>query len=405
MIRRHRICPSVRSAFFFTVGLCLAARLLSGCIRNAPENTAPEKPESLSHTTCDTEAPAQNIRSSYDPFWNEIPLDCQTLELSEIAWENSDELDWRLRSLGALETVQIADGLLDLPAQKRLLETFPQIRFLWNVSLGSQISLSSSQTEADISNQPITDFTQFCEALAALPSLKQLCMCDCGLSNLQMEELCKSYPEIKFIWKIYMKHWSLRTDAVAFSTMVGFHETEKLTSEDIEVLKYCTDLVALDLGHHAFTDISVIGQLTDLKILILADNSARFDPSPLQNLTNLVYLELFCNYESLNDVSALEPMKKLVDLNLCFDYILDVRPLLHFPQLQRLWISDTYKLTPYQKQQLRDAYPDTEICFDCDRGSTGSGWRTHPRYFAMLTMFRQNIIVESFFDGIEGIDS
>ena len=66
----------------------------------------------------------------------------------------------------------------------------------------------------------------------------------------------------------------------------------RLTSADIEVLKYCTDLQALDLGHQAITDISVIGDyLTQLRILILVDNKVN-DLTPLSKLKHLHYLEL-----------------------------------------------------------------------------------------------------------------
>ena len=64
-----------------------------------------------------------------------------------------------------------------------------------------------------------------------------------------------------------------------------------MTSKDIQVLKYCTDLQALDLGHQRITDLSVIGNyLKDLRILILADNKVS-DVSPLANLKHLHYLQ------------------------------------------------------------------------------------------------------------------
>ena len=69
------------------------------------------------------------------------------------------------------------------------------------------------------------------------------------------------------------------------------------------MLKYCTDLRALDIGHQAITDLSVIGEhLTELRVLIIADNKVT-DLTPLSNLRHLHYLEFF-----VNRVSDLSPL-------------------------------------------------------------------------------------------------
>ena len=72
-----------------------------------------------------------------------------------------------------------------------------------------------------------------------------------------METLQSNYPEKKFVWMIRIKNWEIRTDIKAFSTG-NIEEFDggyflgggrNLHDEDTAALKYCTDLIALDLGH------------------------------------------------------------------------------------------------------------------------------------------------------------
>nr|MCR5215693.1 hypothetical protein [Lachnospiraceae bacterium] len=81
---------------------------------------------------------------------------------------------------------------------------------------GKSVSIHSHDYVANISGIPITDFKAFKKDLKQLPNLLYLDMCDCGLSNEQMEELQTEFPNIKFAWRVHMGTWSLRTDALAF---------------------------------------------------------------------------------------------------------------------------------------------------------------------------------------------
>jgi Leucine-rich repeat (LRR) protein len=157
-----------------------------------------------------------------------------------------------------------------------------------------------------------------------------------------------------------------------------------MTSENLEVLKYCPDLLALDLGHQALTDISPIAEyLPDLRLLIIADNRV-YDLSPLEKLKHLHYLEIFVN--RVSDISPLAKLHELVDVNISYNAISDVTPLLNSPMMQRVWMESTY--VGYNGQNvLKEKYPDAKIVL-IGSGSVDQGWRWgNPRYEQMMDMW------------------
>ena len=293
-----------------------------------------------------------------------------------------------LESINLHGTGMQREQLLDLKT------AYPEFILKADVEFAGEM-FSTEAEELDLNSKIISDYDQFRETIVLFDSLAKVEMCDCGLSNEQMAALRDAYPNTKFVWRIYLGQlWALRTDAVAFSVLITHLNYTRMTSEDIEVLKYCTDLQALDLGHQAISDLSVIGEyLTQLRILILADNKIS-DLSPLANLPHLHYLEVFVN--QIRDITPLAQCRELVDLNLCTNYYLtDITPLLDLPLLERIWLV-AVGVSRADINRLQEAHPNATISI-FGEGSTENGWRTHPRYYAMIDMFYQkNYISEEF---------
>ena len=273
---------------------------------------------------------------------------------------------------------------------------YPDIMLKAEVELAGEI-LSTEAEELDFNNKLISDYDQFYETLALFDHLSRVEMCDCGLSNELLGALRDAYPNTKFVWRIYLGRKSLRTDAVAFSTLVGI--SDYLTSEDIEVLKYCTDLQSLDLGHQALTDLSVIGEyLTELRILIVADNRIT-DLSPLAKLPHLHYLEFFVN--QVTDLTPLAQCRELVDLNISCNPVSDITPILDLPLLERLWMV-AVRVSGEDVALLRETYPEATVSI-WGNGSTDQGWRTHDRYFAMMDMYYKGDYMSEEFSKYDGL--
>lgn len=329
------------------------------------------------------------ITGTLDVFGVTVDDTEETLDLTDAAVDHT--LPDMLKMLPALKTVILYGSGLNIEIQYALCKQFPDIEFRWTVDVAGQ-TYDGDAEELDLSGTDVT-FDTLLKVLTIMKHLKHLDASDCAATNGELALLKDLFPNVKLVWKIYMGKWSLKTDVTAFSVLIMRFDYTRMTSEDIEVLKYCTDLQALDIGHQAITDVSVIGDyLPNLRVLILADNSIS-DITPLAKLKHLHYVELFMN--PVQDISPLGECKELVDINVSWTKTNSAAGILELPLLERLWIQHTY--TPGKDiQTLRDTYPNATV-MTAGEGSTDQGWRTHARYYAMKDMYnKQNYISEQF---------
>ncbi len=232
--------------------------------------------------------------------------------------------------------------------------------------------------------------------LDQFPNLTRVDMFGTKVNKEDIELLVSRYPNIKFGWTIHIfgkkKGHDVRTDQTAFSTLHG--DCYSHSSEQLEVLKYCTELRALDLGHNLVRDLSFLSGLTKLRVLILACNDVS-DLTPLSNMTEMEYLELFSN--RITDITPLLNMPRLVDLNLIYNKLPNIEVLKQMPQLRRLWVAHCVKgLQGKKLQELQSALPNTQIIAVGD--PTQNGWRKHPHYDTIYRMFNETKTYEPFED-------
>ena len=248
---------------------------------------------------------------------------------------------------------------------------------------------SSFDEELDLSGIEITDGAAELEALIPeLTHLKLVIMSDCGIPDEEMDALNKKYEDIRFIWTIHFGAvYHLRTDDTSFiaSLFEGKeYNYSKLYDKDVECLKYCTDMVALDIGHMGYTNVEFCAYMPHLRYLIIADTPVE-DITPLAGLEELWYLEAFCC--NFTDVSPLLSCKNLRHLNLCYCNILDAEEdLAQMDWLERLWYVGPY-MTPSAFAALRDNLPNTYKTIGMSGDSTGGGWRQHDAYLEMRDAF------------------
>lgn len=335
-----------------------------------------------------------------DFYGRNIRSDAKSLEFREMQVDS--ELGDKLALLTSLKTADLHGVELSIEEKRALAARFPDVSFGWEIDIAGKIYDSFTEDIDFSSNRKITvDLMREC--LPLMRGVKRIDLSDCGNSDEDLGALREEFPNVKIVWRITMGQWSLKTDAVAFSVLIYNYDHTRLRTKDIEVLKYCTDLQALDLGHQSISDISVIGDyLTELRVLILADNIIN-DLTPLSKLKHLHYLELFVNYP-LKDLSPLAGCKELVDLNISYLYsIRDITPILELPLLERLWLEHT-NISSADVQLLRDTYPNA-IVINRGEGSIDQGWRTHPRYYAMIDMFNKKDYISEEFSKYDGLAS
>ena len=259
------------------------------------------------------------------------------------------------------------------------------------------VTVSEDAVYVDFGETAVSDLDGLADFLAQLPNVRQVDMYANRMTRAECDALAGRFPEIRWGWTLVIQardHRHLvRTDATAFSTLHNNRSTQH-TSEDFEILRYCWNLKALDIGHNSVTDIEWIRDLPDLRVLILACNRIE-DISPLADLHMLEYAELFKN--RIEDLTPLMGLTHLLDLNICFNRVHDWEPLMGMTWLKRLWCyrSGWYwvhnEIPRDVVRALKAALPDTEV--DSSHYSTAGTWRyinsrrMHPHYEVITHIF------------------
>lgn len=250
----------------------------------------------------------------------------------------------------------------------------------------SGVPVAANATYVDLDTVLVKDFETFTEELQKFPNLTKVDMYQSRVKKATMAMLSEQFPNIRFGWTLRFGTWRIRTDATAFSTLNNTH-SKAYTASVFEVLKYCKDLQALDLGHNMVKDISFLQELPHLRILILSDNCVE-DLTPLSALTELEYVELFRNH--ITDLSPLAGLPNLLDVNVCRNFNLkDASALYQCPNLKRVWLSYC-GISEDAQASLRAAFPDCQFNFTV-YSSTAGGWREHSRYKDIVSIFASRV--------------
>ena len=270
-----------------------------------------------------------------------------------------------------MTAVSFAEPLPEAQQIAAMQTEYPEITFSWNLNF-HEIALNEKTETLDLTGIPVT-VEEVENLIAYLPKLTWLDMSDCGIDNEQMDALNRKYEHIKIVWTVSIGEFiRLKTDTTWFMpTKLGY----RVNTKDVYNLRYCTDIVALDLGHMKIKNCDFVAFMPHLKYLILAETGIS-DLTPLENHKSLIYLEIFLS--KVKDYSVLTTCKKLEDLNLCYTYG-DPAPVQQITWLKRLWWSGCRW---NKRNGLTAALADTQIEFSA-KSSTGNGWREGQRYYEM----------------------
>ena len=240
----------------------------------------------------------------------------------------------------------------------------------------------------DFGDMQVKNIDQLIDYLAQFPNLKKVDMFATRIYPASIDKLAEAFPQVEFGWTMRIgDHW-VRTDQTAFSTLHG-NSSPQHDEDDFRYLKYCRNLLALDIGHNAVKDVGFLYDLPKLKVLILACNQI-VDITPVGSLTELQYLELFKN--EIEDISPLTACTELLDLNICFNQITDWTPIQSLTKLERLWLYNSNNWSekdpvPVEAiEAIKAALPQCQI--DFTSYSTLGGWRDHKRYYVVFNMFK-----------------
>ena len=213
--------------------------------------------------------------------------------------------------------------------------------------------------------------------MSYLPDAKQVFLGKCGLDNEELAALRERVRDsYKLVWTVQLgKKLTARTDDTTF--MPVREHVYYFLDEDAYNLRYCEDMLCVDVGHMGLTNIDFVKGMPHLQILILAHNGQLQDISPISSCKELIFLEL--DWSAVKDFTPLVGCTSLEDLNIGLTYP-SVEPLMQMTWLKNLWMVDRGGA-----YQLSQALPDTKIVSSADV-TVGAGWRNLPNYYKMRDM-------------------
>lgn len=292
-------------------------------------------------------------------------------DATELLIHNPDPLALAaaLPHLPQARTVRLEGEIRDLEGVFGLKTAFPDIRFLFDFTVMG-IPVNSMTRELDLSGIAMESTAAVEQALRGFYQMERLTMCDCGISNEDMDSLVKRYPETRFVWTVDIgRRIRLRTDA---TYLMPYQYGTKLTDKDLANLRYCVDIICIDFGHSEVSDLSFLAYMPHMKYLLLGDTRVS-DISVCAGLQELAFVELFMT--DVKDYSPLIQCPALRDLNISYALPDNVDDLCRITQLENLWMKGYW--WPDGKAQLREALPNATIVFSTpgEASATDHGWR------------------------------
>ncbi len=350
--------------------------------------------------------------------------------------QGSEVLDFENVPLTEAELAEIGEylPLLDAAAELRFSGTgladaelmafadaHPETAVVWDTSLFG-VDFSTEAEELCFDDIPLTaEDAAGIEALVPyMPNLTRVSMQRCGIDNDSMEAIYRRHIDadgVKFVWMVQVTNRGVPTDQT-------FYQSYQWTNPDVdyyypdsnqtfEQLRYCHDMIALDLGHKRYYgDPDMFANMPHLRYLTVADCAYTALPA-LGGLQELEFLELYWSCGKGMDISYLKDCPNLKHLNIAYKRVkdeneraTDLATLKSMKQLERLWISNTM-YSPADIQALREALPDTQIevmdALDCVSRGWRSGHKVYFDYRDALHMYyisdESNMIIENPYTG------
>lgn len=302
----------------------------------------------------------------------ELDSDTTSLDLSGMTAAEIEGILPSLSMLTQLTDVELmnADGTsaLEVTDVKTLMDALPGVSFNYSFEFfGKTLSTKDEKVEYTLVNMGDGAEAQIRQALDILPNCTYFKLDGCGISNEVMAKIRDDYPSANVVWRVYIENHSTLTDQeVIRATFI-------MDNKNSQVLKYCTKVKYLDLGHNDnLGDISFTAYMPDLELIIISGDTLITDLSPLVNCKKLYFFESnFC--DGVKDLSPLAELPNLRAINVSFSGVRDLSPL-DGMKLDR-FVCMQNGFNEEQQAEFIEKHPECEmIRFKGDQ-PYGYGWR------------------------------
>jgi len=299
-----------------------------------------------------------------------------------LAWETREVLaegvtdaeTLLLASLPELEKVHVLRPRVTADQLQNLVQNDPDLTVTWETEIGG-ILYPGDAEELDLSESKLTDLSELETALDWFPNVKTVFLGQCSIDNETLAAFREEKrQEYKVVWTVQLgKELTARTDDTTF--MPVREHVYYFNDEEAYNLRYCEEMVCIDIGHMSIHNIDFVEFMPNLTYLILAHTQLNYI-DPISNCKNLKFLEL--DWSPVRDLSPLVGCTALEDLNLGNTFA-SFEPIKQMTWLKNLWVIDCSGGTAYKMSQ---ALPETRVQ-GSGSATVDSGWRDLPNYYAM----------------------
>ena len=279
-----------------------------------------------------------------------------------------------LRFLPELEEVHLTAPEASVDSLLQLHKDLPDTKVVWEQEICGRL-YASDEEEIDLSGAEIGSLEQVEEEMVWFPFAQRVFLGDCGFDN---EELA-AYRDFvrnqyKVVWTVQLgEKLTARTDDTTFMPVRTY--VYYFNDEEAYNLRYCEDMVCIDIGHMSIHNIDFVEFMPNLEFLVLAHTQVQ-DISPIKHCRKLKFLEL--DWTPLRDYSPLVECKALEDLNLGNTYG-DFDPIGTMTWLKNLWMIGCSRGPAYR---MTEALPDTKVMIS-GAATVANGWRNLDNYYEM----------------------
>ncbi len=276
--------------------------------------------------------------------------------------------------LTQVESIRLENPQVSAGSLLALREKYPQADISWELEAFGEIH-STLDEEIDLSGQVVDSLEEVEAVMAYFPDVRKVFL---GQQNLDNEALAAYRDRVRdryqVVWVVQLgEKLTARTDDTTFmptrEKVFYFHDEEAYN------LRYCENMVCIDIGHMSISDISFVEFMPDLEYLVLAHTQVKYI-EPIRSCKKLTFLEL--DWTPIKDYAPLLDCTALEDLNLGNTFA-DFTPIGEMTWLKNLWMIEGSARAAYQASQ---ALPDTRVVAS-GAVTVGSGWRKLPNYYAM----------------------